>query len=107
MQAMLVALLLLGGCAVDAADAATSSEPPASTAPAPASSDLRAAIDSDLGNVIAASTAAITATTANLPGAMSAGTLAQLFGSSSTAVHQLLAPLSARFAWPGGGDSSN
>ncbi|HEY3804518.1 MAG TPA: hypothetical protein VGL61_18000 [Kofleriaceae bacterium] len=104
MKAMLVALLL-GGCAVDSAEAA-SSDPP-STTPAPTSSDLRAAIDSDLGNVIAQTTAAIGATTTNLPGAMSAGTLAQLFGSSAAAVHQLIAPLSGRFAWPGGGDSSN
>jgi hypothetical protein len=104
MKVMLVALLL-GGCAVDSAEAASADPPP--TTPAPASSDLRAAIDSDLGNVIAQTAAAVSSTTANLPGAMSAGTLAQLFGSSSTAMHQLIAPLAGRLAWPGGGDSSS
>jgi hypothetical protein len=101
MQTVLVAAIaaLVAGCAEDPAAAAPS--PPASTSPV----DLRAAIDADLGNVLTQTQAAIEATTTGLPGAMSATTLAQLFGASAGAAQQLTSPLASRLALPGGAAS--
>jgi hypothetical protein len=100
MQTVLVAAIAaLAGCAVDPAAAAA---PPAVSA---TPVDLHAAIDADLGNVLAQTLGAIDATTTGLPGAMSATTLAQLFGASAAATRQLASPLASRLALPGGAAS--
>lgn len=88
---------VVSGCAVETAAAAPpstgSSDPPA---------DLRPTALADLGTVIAQTRAAITGATANLPGAMSQATLAQLFGTSAGALHELTSPLASRLAMPAG-----
>ncbi|HEY1553085.1 MAG TPA: hypothetical protein VGG28_34880, partial [Kofleriaceae bacterium] len=92
--ALAVAAALGAGCATDPAIAA----PSASATMSPA--DVRAAIDADVGNLVAQTDAAIDATTATLPGAMSVATLAQLFTSSTTALHAMASPMTGQLALP-------
>ena len=95
MKFALAAVAAFGmGCATDPAVAA----PSAIVTPSPA--EVRAAIDADLGNIDAQTTAAITATTQTLPGAMSMAMLEQLFGASTTAVHALSSPMTSQLALP-------
>jgi len=89
------AAVACAGCAVDSASAAP---------PGPGSSDVtadpRPTVVADLANVVAQTRAAISGATANLPGAMSEATLAQLFGASASALHQMTLPLAGRLAMP-------
>jgi hypothetical protein len=95
MKFALAAAAALGtGCSAGPAVAAPSAVVTLSAA------DVRATIDADLGNVLAQTTAAITATTQTLPGAMSAATLAQLFDTSATALHAIASPMTSRLALP-------
>ena len=97
MQRVLAATIaaLVPACTVDPAAAATSL-----SALPPAPADVRATLDADLGNLIAQTQSSIDATSIGLPGAMSAGTLARLFGASATAAQQIVAPLTSRLALP-------
>src|ERR1700733_4262769 len=92
--ALAAAAALATGCATDPAVAAPSAI--ATLSPA----EVRAAIDADLGNVMAQTSAAITATTQTLPGAMSVATLAQLFDTSATALHAVASPMTSGLALP-------
>ncbi|HEX4451097.1 MAG TPA: hypothetical protein VH143_09520 [Kofleriaceae bacterium] len=92
--ALAVAAALGTGCATAPAAAAPN------TAVTLAPADVRAAIDADLGNVLAQTSAAVAATTQTLPGAMSAAALAQLFDTSATALHAIASPMTSRLVLP-------
>src|SRR6185312_195915 len=97
-----VCAAVVSGCAIDSASAEPPSTASGSSATTDPASDLRPVALADLGTVIAQTQAAIAGATANLPGAMSEATLAQLFGASTAALHQLTSPLASRLAMPAG-----
>jgi hypothetical protein len=84
---MRLTLAIIGLCASCAAGPAEPSTP-----------EIRARVSSDLGNVLTASRAASAATTANLPGAMSASVAGQLLGSATAAITRLTAPFAPHVA---------